>query len=113
MGDLITAVLTVETDIIISIAASQTGRDVILVIMYVKIFETGVIVFIGEVKCVFFKIRVSSCACKLRTHLIFFVDQGQFSDPDFISSTHRRENVQFGDKKNIKPVVTRYLYQVL
>jgi len=27
-----------------------------------------------------------------------FVDQGQFSDPDLISSTHQRENVQFADK---------------
>jgi len=28
----------------------ETGRAVILVIMYVKIFQTGIIVFIGEVK---------------------------------------------------------------
>ena len=27
-----------------------------------------------------------------------FVDQGQFSDPDFISGTHQREKVQFADK---------------
>jgi hypothetical protein len=27
-----------------------------------------------------------------------FVDQGHFSDPDFISRTHQRENVQFADK---------------
>jgi hypothetical protein len=26
------------------------------------------------------------------------VDQGQFSDPDFISGTHQMENVQFADK---------------
>jgi hypothetical protein len=26
------------------------------------------------------------------------VDQGQFSDPDFISDKHQRENVQFADK---------------
>jgi hypothetical protein len=26
------------------------------------------------------------------------VDQGQFSDPDFISGTYQRENVQFADK---------------
>ena len=26
------------------------------------------------------------------------VDQGQLSDPDFIGSTHQRENVQFADK---------------
>jgi hypothetical protein len=27
-----------------------------------------------------------------------FVDQGQFSDPDFINATHIRENVQFANK---------------
>jgi hypothetical protein len=27
-----------------------------------------------------------------------FSDQGQYSDPDFFSSTHQRENVQFADK---------------
>jgi hypothetical protein len=27
-----------------------------------------------------------------------FVDQGQFSDPDFISGTHQKENVQFADE---------------
>jgi hypothetical protein len=44
---LITAVLKVETDIIPSIAASPTGQAVI---MYVEIFKTAVIVFIGDVK---------------------------------------------------------------
>jgi hypothetical protein len=38
----ITIVLKVETDIIVSIAASLTGRAVILVIMYVEIFKTGI-----------------------------------------------------------------------
>jgi hypothetical protein len=32
------------------------------------------------------------------------VDQGQFSDPNFISGAHQRENVQFDDK---------YLYHIL
>ena len=27
-----------------------------------------------------------------------FVDQGQFSDPDFIGGTHQMENVQFANK---------------
>jgi hypothetical protein len=27
-----------------------------------------------------------------------FVDQGQFSDPDFINATYIRENVQFANK---------------
>ena len=47
------AVLKVETDIT-SITTSPTGRAVILVIMYVKIFKTGN-----------FNIRVNSCACEL------------------------------------------------
>ena len=32
-----------------------------------------------------------------------FVDQGQFIDPDFISGTHQRENVQFADKSIYNP----------
>ena len=58
----------------------ETGRAVILVIMYVEIFHTGVIVFIGEVKIclrshcpIIFNIRISSLACELRTDLIFKV----------------------------------------
>ena len=92
------AVLKVETDIITSIAASPTGWAVKLVIMYVAIFKTGVIVFIGEVKM------------SLWTNLIF-VDKGQFSDPDFISGTHQRENVQFANKCLLfftPPFVMRY-----
>jgi hypothetical protein len=61
-----------------SIAASPTGEAVILVIMHVKIFKTGVIVFIVDAKMCFSSpwpiisnIRVSSCACELRTDLIF------------------------------------------
>ena len=46
----ITTVLKVETDIISSIAASPIGWAMILVIIYVKIFKTGVVVFIGDVK---------------------------------------------------------------
>ena len=30
--------------------------------------------------------------------LNIFVDQGQFSDPEFISGTHQREKVQFANK---------------
>ena len=50
----ITAVLKFETDIIIaSNAAGPTGEGVILVIMYVKIFKTGVIVFYERYQNVF------------------------------------------------------------
>ena len=40
--------MKVETDIITSITASLIGRAVILVIMYVEIFQTDVIVFISN-----------------------------------------------------------------
>ena len=43
----ITAVLKVKTNIITTIAASPTGRSMI---MYVEIFKNDVIVFIGDVK---------------------------------------------------------------
>ena len=45
------SVLKVETDIItgIACAASQIGRAVILVIMYVKNLKPNIIVFIGNV----------------------------------------------------------------
>jgi hypothetical protein len=42
----ITAVLKEETSIIASISASLIGRVVMLLIMYVAIFKTGIIVFI-------------------------------------------------------------------
>ena len=74
----IMSVLKVETDIITSIVASLTGWAVILVIMYIKIFKTGVIGFICDVKMcltshwpIIFNIRVSSCAWELQTDLIF------------------------------------------
>ena len=39
-----------------------------------------------------------------------FVEQGQFSDPDFICDTHQRENVQFADKNNVcYPLLTGIL----
>ena len=46
----ITEVLKFETDIITSITASLTGRAMLLVIMYVEIFKTGVDIFIHDVK---------------------------------------------------------------
>ena len=73
----ITSVLKLR-HIITSIAASLTERAVILMIMYVKIFKTGILVFIGDVKMcltshwhIIFNIRVSSSPCELRTDIIF------------------------------------------
>jgi hypothetical protein len=37
------------------------------------------------------------------------VVQGQFSDPDFISGTQQRENVQFADNNNDMPVDCLYI----
>jgi hypothetical protein len=37
-----------------------------------------------------------------------FVDQGQFSDPDFIGGTYQRENVQFANDENYSMI---YLYK--
>ena len=42
--------MKVETDIIAIITASLIERAVILMIMYVEVFKTGVIVFIGDFK---------------------------------------------------------------
>ena len=74
----------------------------ILVIMYVKIFKTGV--FVGDVKFflsshlpIIFKIS-QFLRMRVTNRAIFFVDQGQLSDPDFISCTHQKENVQFAKK---------------
>ena len=41
----ITPVLKVETDIIASVTANPTGQAVM---MYIKVFKTGIIVFIGN-----------------------------------------------------------------
>jgi hypothetical protein len=46
----ITAILKVETDIIAGIAATSRGLAVMLVIIYVVIFITGVIVLIGDIE---------------------------------------------------------------
>jgi uncharacterized protein YqiB (DUF1249 family) len=92
-----TTVLKVETDLSASITACPT--------MYVKIFKTGVIVFISEVKNVFnvtltdyLQYQSKFLHMRVTNWPNIFVDQGQFSDPDFISGTHQRENVQFADK---------------
>ena len=94
----------VETDTIASIAASPIGPAVILVIMYYEIFKTGDIIFIGDLKTcltshwpIIFNIS-QFLRMRVKTWPNIFVDQGQFSEPDYISGTHLRENVQFADK---------------
>jgi len=97
----ITAVLKDETDIIASIASSLIGRALIQVIMYVEIFKTDVIVFIGGVIICFTSDWPINLHLQVTNWPYIFVDQSQFSDPDFISGTHQRENVQFAMTKNI------------
>jgi hypothetical protein len=45
----ITTATKVQTEIIAKFTVSQIGKEVILVIMYVKIFKTDIIVFIDNV----------------------------------------------------------------
>jgi len=96
----ITSVLKVETDIISSISVSPIWRAVILVIRSVDTFKSDVIVFIGDVMCL-----TSDWPINLHMPVTnwpnIFVDQSQFSDPDFISGTHQRENVQFANKSGL------------
>jgi hypothetical protein len=64
--------------------------------MYVKIFKTDVIVFIGDVTLTnTFQYQSQFLRMRVMNWPNIFVDQCQFRDPDFISSTHQRENVQF------------------
>ena len=94
----ITAILNVGTDIIANIAASSVGQAGIFVIMSVETFRTDVILFICDLIMCFMS--------DWPINLHIFVDQGQFSDPDFINSTHQRENVQFADKYKITASMT-------
>jgi hypothetical protein len=93
----ITVILKVETDTIANTSVSPIGQAGISVIMSVDAFRTDVIVFTRHVICF-----TSDWPINLRMRVTnwpnIFVDQGQFSDPDFISCTHQRENVQFADK---------------
>jgi len=72
--------------------------------MYVEIFKTGLIVFIGDVKhfdvelTANFQYQSQFLLMQVTNSPNVFVDQGQFSDPDFINATHIRENVQFANK---------------
>ena len=83
------AVLKVETDIITSITASLTGLAVLLVIMYVEIFKTGVIVFIVDVTLTDnFQYQSHLFHMQVTKWPNIFVDQGpsaEFSDKDFIT----------------------------
>jgi hypothetical protein len=53
-----------------------------------------VIMFLTSDWLIFFRMRVTNWPN-------IFVNLGQFIDPDFISSTHQREHVQFADKNTV------------
>ena len=109
----ITANMKVETEIIANISAIPRGRAGIFVIMCVTAFRTDLIVFICDViMCL-----TSDCPINLRMRVKNWpnicVDQNQFSDPDFISGTHQRENVQFDDKLHLLLYTVLYLNVLL
>jgi hypothetical protein len=85
--------LKVETDIIANISGSHIGRAGIFVIMTAKDFRTEVFIFIGDVIMRFASDWPINLHMKVTNWTNIFVDQGEFSDPDFISGTHQRENV--------------------
>ena len=91
--------LKVETDIIANISASSIGQAGIFVIMSDEAFWSDLIVFIRDIIMCF----TSDWPINLRMRVMnwpnIFVDQCKFSDLDFISGTHQRENVQFADKQ--------------
>ena len=93
----ITPNLKVETDIIANISANPIGRAGIFEIVSVETFRTDFNVFIGDV----IMCSTPDWLINLRMRVInwpnIFIDQGRFSDPDFISGTHQRENVKFDD----------------
>ena len=99
--------MKVETDIIISITTNLIGRAVILVIMYIFFMSKS-----SKLTLLFYWWRQNVLDVTLTNNFQYqsqflrmrvtnwsniFVDQGQFSDLDFISVTHQRENVQFDD----------------
>jgi len=70
--------LKVEIDIIASIGASPTERALILAIIYVEIFKTGVVGTLidnFQYHNQFLRMRVTNCPS-------IFVDQCQFNDPE-------------------------------
>ena len=80
------AILKVKTDIIANISASP-----IFVIMSVEVFTINVIVFIRDViKCFTSDWLINLCV-QITNWPNIFVDQGQFSDLDFIRGTHQKK----------------------
>jgi hypothetical protein len=81
----ISAVVKVETDIIISMAASSLGWAVILVILFDKTFRTSLIVFIGN-----------NLMCFTSTDNL--QHRSWFDDTENITRLDQRENITITDK---------------
>jgi len=106
----ITAVLKVETDIIVSIAGSKPDRTSCDTSDNVcRDLQNYRYCFFRWRKNVFdvtltdnFQNQSQFLHMRVTNWPTIFVDQGQFSDPDFISGTYQRENVQFADIFDLK-----------
>ena len=72
--------MEIETDIIMSIEASPIRRAVILVVMYVLVFTTGIIVFISNISHAF-GITLTN----------YFQYQSQFIDTNNITCKYQRK----------------------
>ena len=73
------------------------GQIVILMIMYINTFKTGGKNMLDVTLADNFQYQNQFLHMQAANCPNIFVDQGRFSDPDFISGTHQRENVQFTD----------------
>jgi hypothetical protein len=68
-------------------------------IFYLNVYYVdAIIVFIGDIIMCFTSDWQINLRIRVTNWPNIFVDQGQFSDSDFISGTHQRENVQIADK---------------
>jgi hypothetical protein len=105
----ITAILKVEIDIITNISASPIERVGIFVIMSVKAFRTDIIVFIGDIIMCFTSDWPIKLCMQVTNWRNILMDQDQFSDPDFISGKHQRENVQFADYMLLVSCTVEYI----
>ena len=73
----------------INISTDSIGRARIFEIMSVKAFRTDVIVSISDAIICFMSDWLINLHKRVTNWPNIFVDQSQFSDPDFISSTHQ------------------------
>ena len=101
--------MKVETD---SIAANLTGRPVILISDNTcQDLQSWLYCFYRWCQNVFdvtmtdkFQYQSQFLHMRARNWPNIFVDQGQFSDPDFISGTHQREKFTRNNPKNFAPL---------